>query len=145
MPFERSCRDGAAVTRTRAAMEVAGYNGPIIQSARACLAPGENPLNDVKTFQMSGFPSSGHLCLKAPKRAAESGLQRVTAGCLQRKASRGKQKEEKCAQEKRFLRQFERFCLVINLGIMEFSKTVDLRLPWERGSILKVVVLRSIY
>lgn len=38
-----------------------------------------------------------------------------------------------------------RFRLVINLGIMKLLKTVDLRLPWERGSRLKVVVLRSIY
>lgn len=83
--------------RTRADMEAVGYNGPIIQGARTCLTPGENPLNRVKTFQMSSLPSSGHLCLKAPKRAAESGLQKVNVGCLQRKASRGKQKEEKCA------------------------------------------------
>lgn len=45
----------------------------------------------------------------------------------------------------RFLHQSVRFRLVINLGITELLKTFDLRLPWERESRLKVVMLGSIY
>lgn len=50
VPFEPSCQEGAAVMGTRADMEVAGHNGPIIHSTHTCPTPGENPLNHVKTF-----------------------------------------------------------------------------------------------